>query len=43
MNAGLFHTARSFDHGIHPDDFSISEDKYLVDVEIRKFYVDPRK
>lgn len=30
-------------NGLHPDDFSISEDKYLVGLEIRKLYVDPRK
>lgn len=29
--------------GLHPDDFSVAEDQYLVDVRIWKTYIDERK
>jgi len=30
-------------NGLHPDDFKISENKYLVDLKVWKTYIDPRK
>jgi hypothetical protein len=29
--------------GLHPDDFSVAEDQYLVDVRIWKTYIEERK
>jgi hypothetical protein len=29
--------------GLHPDDFSVAEDQYLVDVRIWKTYIDERR
>ena len=29
--------------GVHPDEFSIAEDQFYIDLLVRKTYVDPRK
>ena len=29
--------------GIHPDDFMVAEDQFLIDGSIRKTYIDPRR
>ena len=29
--------------GIHPDDFRVAEEQFLIDVNIRKTYLDPRR